>query len=67
MRAPAVIKADPVTNDAAGVLQILDEVARQDVFDFIEMFYNLVRRHGYNGNKSPVQFEQQFFESQRGV
>ena len=24
------------------------EEARQDVFDYIEMFYNLKRRHGYN-------------------
>lgn len=31
------------------------EEARQDVFDYIEMFYNPVR----NGILSPVQFEQQ--------
>ena len=43
------------------------EAARQDVFDYIKMFYNPVRRHGYNGKKSPVQFEQQFFERQRSV
>ncbi len=43
------------------------EAARQDVFDYIEMFYNPKRRHGYNGKKSPVQFEQQFFERQRSV
>ena len=43
------------------------EAARQDVFDYIEMFYNPVRRHGYNGKKSPVQFEQKFFMRQRSV
>ena len=29
--------------------------ARSDVFDYIEMFYNPKRRHGYNGDVSPVQ------------
>lgn len=32
--------------------------ARADVFDYIEMFYNTRRRHGYNGGLSPVKFEQ---------
>ena len=35
--------------------------ARSDVFDYIEMFYNPKRRHGYNGNVSPVKFEEQYF------
>ena len=35
--------------------------ARRDVFDYIEMFYNPKRRHGYAGRRSPVQFEQQYF------
>jgi putative transposase len=43
------------------------EVARQDVFDFIEMFYNPVRRHWYNGKGLPVQFEQQFFIRRQSV
>jgi putative transposase len=30
-----------------------DEV-RQDVFDYIEMFYNLKRRHGFNQKLSPI-------------
>jgi putative transposase len=33
--------------------------ARQDVFDYIEMFYNPVRRHGYNQRISPIEFERQ--------
>jgi putative transposase len=41
--------------------------ARADIFDYIEMFYNSVRRHGHNKGHSPVQFEQQFFVRQVGV
>lgn len=37
------------------------EEARQDVFDYIEMIYNPTRRHGYNNNLSPVEFEKQYF------
>ncbi|HEY3307516.1 MAG TPA: IS3 family transposase, partial [Desulfuromonadaceae bacterium] len=32
---------------------------RSDIFDYIEMFYNPVRRHGHVGNVSPVEFERQ--------
>jgi putative transposase len=39
------------------------EVARQDVFDYIEMFYNPKRKHARNGMLSPVDFE----NSQRNV
>lgn len=31
--------------------------ARQDVFEYIEMFYNPVRRHGHADRLSPVEFE----------
>lgn len=31
--------------------------ARADVFDYIEMFYNVKRRHGSNGGLSPREFE----------
>lgn len=34
--------------------------ARQDVFDYIEMFYNTKRRHGFNNQLSPVEFESRF-------
>jgi putative transposase len=33
--------------------------ARQDVFDYIEMFYNPKRKHVRNGMLSPVAFEKQ--------
>ncbi|MBN9472036.1 MAG: IS3 family transposase, partial [Bosea sp.] len=35
------------------------EEARQDVFDYIEMFYNPKRKHVRNGMLSPVEFEWQ--------
>ena len=37
------------------------EEARRDIFDYIEMFYNPKRRHGYAGDVSPVKFEMQYF------
>ena len=33
--------------------------ARADLFEYIEIFYNRKRRHGYLGNISPVDFERQ--------
>lgn len=33
--------------------------ARADLFDYIEVFYNRKRRHGYLGNISPADFEKQ--------
>ena len=38
-------------------------VARADVFDYIEMFYNPKRRHGFNNQLSPVEFEKRYFQS----
>ena len=35
------------------------EQARADLFQYIEVFYNRKRRHGYLGNISPVDFERQ--------
>ena len=43
------------------------EEARRDVFDYIEMFYNPTRRHGYNNNLSPVEFEKQYFSRLESV
>ncbi len=39
------------------------EAARSDVFDYIEMFYNSVRRHGSAGGLSPVVFERRYAQS----
>ena len=43
------------------------ESARQDVFNYIEMFYNPVRRHGHNENLSPVEFEKRFISNVGGA
>ncbi|MBT6537209.1 MAG: IS3 family transposase, partial [Rhodospirillaceae bacterium] len=41
--------------------------ARQDVFDYIEMFYNPTRKHTKNGMLSPVDFERQHETVTEGV
>ncbi len=41
--------------------------ARQDVFDYIEMFYNPKRKHVRNGMLSPVEFERQQKMKTEGV
>ncbi len=41
--------------------------ARQDVFDYIEMFYNPKRKHANNGMLSPVNFERQQKLNPQGV
>ena len=41
--------------------------ARQDVFDYIEMFYNPKRKHVRNGMLSPVEFERHKKMSAEGV
>ena len=40
---------------------------RADIFNYIEMFYNSVRRHGYNDDLSPTEFEKNYFEKQLSV
>lgn len=35
--------------------------ARQDIFDYIEMFYNPKRRHSLSNDLSPVEYEKQYF------
>jgi putative transposase len=41
--------------------------ARQDVFDYIELFYNPRRRHSHLGRKSPMVYEQEYFQSMESV
>lgn len=43
------------------------EEARQDVFNYIEMFYNPVRKQARNGMLSPVEFERQQILKAEGV
>ena len=35
------------------------EELKTEIFDYIEVFYNRVRRHSYLNYLSPIQFEQQ--------
>lgn len=43
------------------------EDARQDVFDYIEIFYNPKRKHANNVMLSPVNFERQQKMNPQGV
>lgn len=43
------------------------EQAKQDIFDYIEMFYNAKRRHGNNDDVSPVEFEKNYFMKLRSL
>lgn len=43
------------------------EEARRDIFDYIELFYNTRRRHSYNNQLSPIEYERQYFERLRSV
>jgi putative transposase len=36
------------------------DAARSDVFNYIELFYNTRRRHGFNNQLSPVEYEAQY-------
>lgn len=38
------------------------DAARSDIFDYIELFYNCKRRHGFNNQLSPVEYEQRYQE-----
>jgi putative transposase len=41
--------------------------ARDDVFDYIEMFYNPKRRQSFNNQLSPVEFEKRYAASLESV
>ncbi|WP_283177932.1 transposase [Gemmobacter sp. 24YEA27] len=53
-----LIVAQDVTNQGHD-RDLLVPMARQDVFDYIEMFYNPKRKHARNGMLSPPEFERQ--------
>jgi putative transposase len=38
------------------------EEAKQDFFDYIEMFHNPKRRHSFSNDMSPVEYEKQYFQ-----
>ena len=35
--------------------------AQTEIFNFIEMFYNPIKRHSYTGGVSPAKFEEAYF------
>ncbi|MBK0025008.1 IS3 family transposase [Stenotrophomonas sp. S48] len=44
------------------IYPIRDE-AHSDAFNYIEMFYNPIRRHGFAGDLAPVEFERRYAQS----
>lgn len=38
------------------------EHARSEIFDYIELFYNSKRRHGFNDQLSPIEYENRYEE-----
>lgn len=43
------------------------EEAKGEIFNFIEMFYNPVKRHSHTGGVSPAKFEEAYFSRLEGV
>ena len=43
------------------------EEAKIEIFNFIEMFYNPVKRHSHTGGVSPVRFEEDYFSRLESV
>lgn len=41
--------------------------ARTEIFNFIEMFYNPVKRHSHTAGASPAKFEETYFARLEGV
>ena len=41
--------------------------AKTEIFNFIEMFYNPIKRHSHTGGVSPVKFEEDYFPRLRSV
>jgi len=43
------------------------EEAKREIFNFIEMFYNPVKRHSHTGGVSPAKFEEDYFSKLESV
>ena len=62
-------RASPAAKTGADLQKIYTtrENTRSDVFDYIEMFYNSKRRHGFNNQLSLVDFEKRYTASLESV
>jgi len=43
------------------------EDAKTEIFNFLEMFYNAVKRHSHHGGVSPVKFEEDYYSRLESV
>ena len=43
------------------------EEAKTEIFNFIEMFYNPIKRHSHNGGLSPIKYEDAYFQRLQSV
>ncbi len=43
------------------------EQARRAIFEYIEVFYNRIRRHASIGNVAPAEFERRFLAEQHSA
>jgi len=41
--------------------------AKTEIFNFIEMFYNPIKRHSHSGGVSPMKYENDYFAELAGV
>ena len=67
IRAQIGYKRRPGSYGGKPSLVIDNTLDRQDVFDYVEMFYNPVRKQVRNGMLSPVEFERQQILKVEGV
>ncbi len=50
-----------------GIVFSTRKEANAVLFDYIEIYYNRIRRHSANGCLSPEAFEQKYFKSLEGL
>lgn len=63
------LRASSSCSSASGFARVntTRDEAREDVFNYIELFYNPSRRHGNNEGLSPVNFEKQHYHRVKSV
>ena len=43
------------------------KLANKALFEYIEIYYNRIRRHSANGRVSPEQYEQQYYQNEKMI